>query len=79
MYAALGLEGVSYTEFVSRATQLVVRGLSDGWVEVDLPAAPTPDDSAYRVRFVDPDRWADELTAAFEPNLSYDEEVRTDR
>jgi hypothetical protein len=30
------------------------------------------------VRFVDADRWADELTAAFAVNLPYDEQVRTD-
>ena len=47
------------------ATQVLVRGLAEGWVEIDLPLAPTNDDTAYRVRFIDPDRWADELTGAF--------------
>jgi len=64
-YAALGLEKVSYSRFVTRATQIVVRGLAEGWIEADIPAAPTPDDTGYSVRFVDPERWADELTAAF--------------
>jgi hypothetical protein len=65
MYEALAPEKVSYTQFVSRATQVVVRGLAEGWIQVDLPVAPTADDSQYRVRFVDAERWADELTAAF--------------
>ena len=65
MYLALGLEKVSYSQFVTRATRLVVRGLEEGWIMADLPAAPTPDDSAYQIRFVDADRWADELTAEF--------------
>ena len=78
MFEALGLEKVSYTQFVTRATQVVVRGLAEGWIEVDLPPAPTMDDSQYHVRFVDADRWADELTAAFAVNLPYDEQVRTD-
>ena len=78
MYEALGLEKVSYTQFVTRATQVVVRGLAEGWIEVDLPPAPTADDSLYRVRFVDADRWADELTAAFAVNLPSDEQVRSD-
>ena len=69
MYAALGLERVSYPQFVRRATELVVRGLAEGWIEADIPAAPTPDDKAYRIRFIDADRWADELTAAFETAL----------
>jgi hypothetical protein len=64
-YDALGLDKVSYSQFVVRATQIVRRGLSEGWIEVDIPPAPTNDDTAYHVRFVDPDRWADELTAAF--------------
>ena len=64
-YDALALDKVSYTQFVTRATQVIIRGLAEGWVEIDLPAAPTADDTAYQVRFVDPDRWADELTAAF--------------
>jgi hypothetical protein len=66
MYAALGPTKVSYAQFVNLATQLVVRGLAEGWIEADIPAAPTPDDEAYRIRFVDPERWADELTALFE-------------
>jgi hypothetical protein len=65
MYEALALEKVSYSQFVSRATQVVVRGLLEGWIEVSLPAAPTTDDTAYHLRFVDPGRWADELVAVF--------------
>jgi hypothetical protein len=64
-YEALSLERISYSEFVQRATQIVMRGLAEGWIEADIPATPTDDDQAYRVRFVDPDRWADELTATF--------------
>jgi hypothetical protein len=78
MYEALGLERVSYTQFLSRATPLVVRGLAEGWIEADIPAAPTPDDSAYRVRFVDPDRWADELTAAFDQSLPFEGSSHTE-
>jgi hypothetical protein len=65
MYEALGLDRVSYSAFLSRATQLVVRGLSEGWIVADIPAAPIADDHAYGIRFLDADRWADELTAAF--------------
>ena len=71
-YEALAPEKVSYTQFVTRATQVVVRGLAEGWIQVDLPVAPTADDSQYRVRFVDAERWADELTTAFSVNLPPD-------
>jgi hypothetical protein len=65
-YAALGLK-LSYSRFVTRATQIVVRGLAEGWIEIDIPSAPSPDDTGYNVRFVDPERWADELTEEFTP------------
>jgi hypothetical protein len=77
-FEAMALEKVSYSQFVTRATQVVIRGLAEGWIEINIPSAPTTDDSVYRVRFVDPDRWADELTAAFSINLPHTEQVRTD-
>ncbi|MBV9356341.1 MAG: hypothetical protein JO023_12535 [Chloroflexi bacterium] len=66
-YEALQLERVSYDQFVRRATDLVERGLSEGWIVAQIPRAPTEDDTAYAIHFVDPDRWADELTALFLP------------
>jgi hypothetical protein len=72
MYQALGLEKVSYPRFVSRATQLVVRGLEEGWIRAEIPAAPNPDPRAYQIHFVDAERWADELTTAFASELPWD-------
>lgn len=66
-YDALNLEKVSYAQFVPRATEVVVRGLREGWIELQIPAAPVEDDHAYVVRFIDAERWADELAAAFSP------------
>ena len=77
-YEALALEKVSYTQFVRRATQVIVRGLAEGWIEVDLPAAPTMDDATYRMRFVDPERWADELTATFGIGTSDEDQIQTE-
>jgi hypothetical protein len=77
-YEALALEKVSYAQFVTHATPIVLRGLAEGWIEVHIPAAPTDDDSAYQMNFVDPDRWADELTAAFAITPSHAEQVRAD-
>ena len=76
-YEALALDRVSYTQFVTRATEVVVRGLGEGWIVADLPAAPLDDDAAYAIRFVDADRWADELTHAFGVGESYDDQVRS--
>ena len=76
-YEALALEKVSYTAFVTRATQVVLRGLSEGWIVASIPPAPTDDDHAYQMHFVDPDRWAAELTSAFTVSPGHDEQVRS--
>jgi hypothetical protein len=78
MYEALGLDTVSYPQFVTRATQLILRGLDEGWIVAEIPRAPTPDDGAYQIHFLDPDRWADELTAAFASQLPFPEDGRSE-
>lgn len=80
-WEALELDRVSYTQFVPRATDVVVKGLREGWITAEIPAGPMEDDSLYRVRFTDPDRWADELAAAFEGDAKrkpYADQVRVD-
>jgi hypothetical protein len=79
-YEALKLDRVSYTQFVTRATEIVIRGLEEGWIESHIPAAPTASDAAYQIRFVDPERWADELVRAFESTQRspYADQVRVD-
>lgn len=64
-YEALGLHKVSYGQFVRRATDLIERGLAEGWIEARLPHAPSANDQDYAIHFSDPDRWADELTTLF--------------
>jgi hypothetical protein len=64
-FQALGLSRISYSQFVTRATEVVVRGLREGWIEAVIPHGPVQDDDAYTVRFLDVDRWADELTREF--------------
>lgn len=69
-YDALAPAKVSYSQFVVRATQVVAKGLREGWIVASIPAAPTYDDTAYAITFVEPERWADELAQAFEPGGS---------
>lgn len=66
MYEALGLEKVSYSQFVTRGTDVLIEGLREGWIVAEIPSAPEEDDTVYRIRYVDSDRWADRLLAAFE-------------
>jgi hypothetical protein len=58
---------VSYGRFEKIVTELICRGLDEGWAELILPRAPIPDDSAYHLVFKDPDRFVDEMTRLFEP------------
>jgi hypothetical protein len=57
---------VSYSRFVRLVTDLVCRGLEEGWAELILPRAPVPDDRAYKLVFTDPDRFVQEMTRLFE-------------
>lgn len=65
IYRALEPRGVSYSGFISRITKLVCRGIEEGWVEVQIPRVPVADDAAYRLVFLDPDRFADEVSKLF--------------
>jgi hypothetical protein len=46
---------------------LLARGADEGWVRFVLPAAPSPDESAYRLEFVDEERFVRELEALVAP------------
>lgn len=56
---------MSYSRFVKVVTELVCRGLHEGWAELELPPGPVPDDRAYNLVFRDPDRFVTELTRLF--------------
>jgi hypothetical protein len=48
-------------------TRLMEQGAAEGWVRFILPDAPTEDESAYRMEFVDEDRFIRELEALVSP------------
>ena len=56
-----------YNRFEAQVTGLLTRGAAEGWVRFVLPPAPTPDESAYRIEFVDEERFIQELTALVAP------------
>ena len=58
---------MGYGRFVKLVTELVCRGLEEGWAELILPRAPVPDDRAYKLVFPDPNRFVAEMTRLFEP------------
>lgn len=50
-----------YNRFEARVTELICRGANEGWIQIVLPPAPSPDEREYRVEFVDEDRFVCEL------------------
>ncbi len=58
---------VSYDRFVDRVTDIICHGLAEGWIVAHLPSAPVPDDRAYSLEFLDPDRFAAAVLEAFQP------------
>ena len=54
---------MSYNRFEARVTALLEEGARAGWVRFVFPDAPTADESAYRLEFVDENRFIEELDA----------------
>jgi hypothetical protein len=52
-----------YNRFEARVTELLIQGAEAGWVRFILPPAPSRDESAYRLEFVDEERFVRELEA----------------
>jgi hypothetical protein len=54
-----------YAKFEAQVTELLFRGAEEGWVRFVLPAAPSADESAYRVEFDRDERFVEELARLF--------------
>ena len=65
-YRVLGPD-MSYSRFEARMTRLMEQGAAEGWVRFIIPLAPKDDQSAYRLEFVDEERFIQELEALVTP------------
>src|SRR5262245_55453011 len=63
-YRALA-PNVPYNRFEAQVTELLCRGAEEGWARFVFPAAPTADESAYRVEFDDDERFVAEMATLF--------------
>jgi hypothetical protein len=52
-----------YNKFEARVTELLCRGAEEGWVKIVIPAAPSTDESEYKIEFDDEERFVRELEA----------------
>jgi hypothetical protein len=54
-----------YSRFVRRTTELICRGIEEGWIDLILPTNPLAPKPRYAIEFRDPERFVRELTALF--------------
>lgn len=52
-----------YSRFVRRVTELICRGIEEGWIALTLPAQPLAPDARYSIEYRDPERFVRELEA----------------
>ena len=57
--------GVYYSRFVRRVTELICRGIEEGWIGLTLPEQPLGPDPRYAIEYRDPERFVRELQALF--------------
>lgn len=57
--------GMYYSRFVRQVTELICRGLEEGWVELQLPVQPLVPGGEYRLVYRDPERFVHELQLLF--------------
>ena len=54
-----------YSRFVRRVTELICRGIEEGWIILILPANPLAPGGRYAIEYRDPERFVAELQALF--------------
>jgi hypothetical protein len=56
-----------YSRFVRRVTELICRGIEEGWIILVLPVNPLAPNARYAIEYPDPDRFVRELLALYPP------------
>ena len=51
---------VSYSQFERQVTELICRGVEEGWLRIVIPPAPMSDDN-YRLEFLNEEQFVEEL------------------
>lgn len=64
---------MSYNRFEARVTDILCRGAEEGWVRFVFPPAPREEESAYKLEFVDEDRFITELQMLAGPDAAKEE------
>jgi DNA-directed RNA polymerase subunit RPC12/RpoP len=74
LFQTLAPASTNYEVFCYAVTDVVIAGIEQGWVRLDLPQNPLADDPVHRLQMTD----LDKFTAAMEeamPDVHWDEDV----
>ncbi len=55
---------VSYSQFERQVTELICRGVEEGWLRIVIPPAPMSDDN-YRLEFLNEEQFVEELNKLY--------------
>lgn len=74
LYSGVSPKYTNYDIFRNMVTRLMIRGIDEGWAELEFPADPLAEDPQYVLTIVDSERFADGVEKLF-PEVDWDEPV----
>ena len=74
LYAGVGPKYTNYDIFRNMVTRLMIRGIDEGWAELQFPEEPLAEDPQYVLTIVDSERFAEGVEKLF-PEVDWDEPV----
>jgi hypothetical protein len=74
LYVGVSPKYTNYDIFRNMVTRLMIRGIDEGWAELQFPADPLAEDPQYVLTIVDSERFAEGVEKLF-PEVDWDEPV----
>lgn len=74
MYATLSPSNTNFEVFCYTVTNVILGGIAEGWVRLDIPPDPLADDPVYRLEILDKERFSAQMEQSF-PDVKWDEDV----
>jgi LSD1 subclass zinc finger protein len=75
LFAGISPPDVNYDIFRNMVTRTIARGVDEGWMDLSFPSDPLADNPVYKLRFKNPDRFAQEVEKLF-PDVNWDEQIQ---
>src|SRR5438876_2809766 len=75
LYNGVSPKYTNYDIFRNMVTRLMIRGIDEGWAELQFPVDPLAEDPQYVLTIVDSEKFADGVEKLF-PEVDWDEPVQ---